>query len=691
MKIGHTGDPRTRLSTYLTGCPPDAEKKYDLRFERLWETDAKDDDESRRYEKIVHNFFLQYRMMRSEPGDSEWFHFPQDPLLEIDSFMDKQTWAKRTESLPPRLSPSKFLKTQILANTEFIQKDEKRLSVLNSIQEPVIEALKSFLSDKERIAGTIIAPCGSGKTVMPSKAIKSLQLTRILICCPTEIIQKQWKDAMIQFGNFEKKDILFVGDLGTTEEHEIKLKMTNDKFCIISTYMSSHILLGIDLSQIQLFISDEAHHQAGIVSTPSDSEIDSESGREGRTRRLLQKISKEKMKRLFLTFTPRNVKHDRLECFSMTDNVVFGEEIARLDLRVLIDKGVLPDYRIWTLKDSSFKNTGIIGKAQCLIEAWNATEIEHGIQRFRINHLIVFTKTIKDAKLLQKLLREKLTVTLIIRSQEGNLQDSIEKFSSSERAILIDCHRLSEGVDIPKADSVAILYPKQSKEQMIQMLLRPGRWFINKELFHILILVVDDEDLSGMGEVLIALAENDPYIRDEVEKKSYGSGYSSKTTTYPASCQNNEPGRIIIEEFRSDQARECFTIVQQIPQRMFKVKDKKEQFVDLQRINHKMNITSRMNYEKSKETHPFFIENPEEYFQTDWTNWYDFFGIDCSKFPKTKDEWKKIVQEMGITSLDDYIIKCTHDLPVEPTLFFPNFFNFHAELGIEDDICEFMT
>jgi superfamily II DNA or RNA helicase len=79
------------------------------------------------------------------------------------------------------------------------------------------------------------------------------------------------------------------------------------------------------------------------------------------------------------------------------------------------------------------------------------------------------------------------------------------------------CKVLNEGVDIPEANSVAILYPKYSKIEITQMILRAGKWDTDKNLFHILFPITREEDLGGMEEVLISLASADQTLKEEIE------------------------------------------------------------------------------------------------------------------------------------------------------------------------------
>jgi len=244
----------------------------------------------------------------------------------------------------------------------------------------------------------------------------------------------------------------------------------------------------------------------------------------GKTRRLMMKATELGVKRLSLTFTPRNVRNDTnldMEYASMDDTSIFGSKIAELKIRDLIRKGVLPDYRIWSLRDPSTKGSGILAKAECILESWEATEMVRGVEQHILHHLVVFASTNDEAKDLEKYFKDKTDDTLVLRVEGGDqLHEPIRRFSEAKRAILVNCKVLGEGVDIPIANAVAVTYPKHSIGEITQMLLRAGRWYEGKSVFHILLPVLDDDDMSGFNHTLTALASCDEQLRDEVILRS---------------------------------------------------------------------------------------------------------------------------------------------------------------------------
>ena len=564
-KLGCTEEPRGRCSSFNTGCPPGLTPSQDIDYDGIWETTAATKKELFEYEDEVHNHFLKYRMMRRIPGDSEWFNFQgKNPYEEVKRFMESRPWVKRqvpiSEIDPPK-RPSRYMRKQYHKNLSYLKSLKKKNNVLDTLQQPVISGIHTFIFDSPSRAGHVIAPCGSGKTVMTAKG--SCGIKKGIICCPSRQIQTQWRKTLIEEAVFPESDIHYVGGTGTTDLEVIRAMLYQESYCIISTYASSHLLVELITPDVELLILDEAHHMAGIVAK--------EERGEGRTRRLMLKASNLGIKRLSLTYTPRFIKdtwNSDMEYLTMDDDAIFGNKIAELKIRDLIRQGVLPDYRLWTLRDEAKKGTGIIGKAECILEAWNATEMVRDSsdsmvkeERHILHHLIVFASTTLEAKELEQFFKDKTTDTLVRRVEEGDkLDEPIRQFTEAPRAILVNCFVLNEGVDIPCANAVAITYPKQSRGQITQMILRAGRWYEGKSVFHVLIPTLDDEDLSGFEEVLSALASCDEQIRDEIILRSTAIGKPSDPLPPSGDSGDIVPECIMIEEFeaKEEDIRRCF-------------------------------------------------------------------------------------------------------------------------------------
>lgn len=652
-KLGCTSEPHGRLTTYLTGCPP--ELQYKIQYYGLWEIKARNMKDLLYYEKCLHEKFHSFRMKQSE-----WFRFEKSYLQEINEYLISCKFVKSKVEFKDLPIPEKksILETNYYPkNTEnFIVDKSTKNEALDTIQRPAIQILIDFINS-DTVAGQLIAPCGSGKTMMTCKAIGNLN--RIVICVPSLRIQEQWKETV------GRKDCLFLGgdaDDWTTIEKSLK----REQFCIITTYMSCKHLIEILPTTTELIVFDEAHHMTGLVSE------DKEKG-EGITRVLLKNLVEKNMKRLFLTFTPKDAfDNDEDMVMSMDNENIFGKPIVEIKLRDLINQGVLPDYVIWAL---SSNGTGLCGKLEQILLAWNSKEI---------NHLIIFVNDLADKDKAKEFLKDKVDCPLLSVDRPQDAKRVFDEFYK-ERAILIDCRRLGEGVDIPIADSVAILYPKQSVVDIVQMVLRAGRWYEYKSVFHILLPHVADEDMSGIQNVIVALAKYDDALRGEV---LFSASSKSKADNV---VNNRDVGTPSASRIQSDmisstdieKMHECF---EQIKNSLTISRTKKESYEMVQQYNKNLGIVSKHDYLKSKPFHPKYIEDPKLYFKEHWTCWYSFLGIDTSQFPRTKYEWIQVCKDKNIFTWNDYKMNPDNTLPTNPGEMYEDYTNWDKEFGVEDDI-----
>jgi superfamily II DNA or RNA helicase len=651
IKIGSTSNPHNRLCNYHTSYPPNFED-FAPQYYRIYETNASNRDELYDFEEYVHDYFLKYRTHRSGHSfdSSEWFNFNdvEDPLKLIDDFVTSQTWYSKTVKLDDIVRP-KTITSNYGKNMKFIKNNEVRLELLETIQVPVITKICDFINDKGQLAGFVIAPCGSGKTMMTTKAILNTKLCRVIICCPSNQIQEQWRNTLVGIGAFSNTDIVLIGNSGTTQTCEINKYMKLAKFCIITTNMSSNLLTDTITAHVQLIVLDEVHHMSGTVAKGDDGE--------GVTRKLLLRCYELGIKRLGLTYTPKVLTKACIDnsSISMDDEHIFGRQLASLNLRNLINLGILPDYRIWSLTDSSNKGSGILAKAKYLLDSWNKKEYYRGNERYIINHLIIFTASLEESRVLEEYFKTHTIDTEVLNVRGGdNTIGAIQQFSSAKRAICINCKVFNEGVDIPIADSVAITYPKQSIIEIIQMLLRAGRWYPDKPIFHILMPIIDSEDLTGFHEVLLSLASTDDVLMTELIANVY-KGSSSPDSHSPLQILNCLPESVDITLYEGSKLEDI--------NRLFK-----KSFIgtlehkQIQKICMEKSIRTSVEYRNLRDTLVDLVEDPRNRGES----WYSFLNPDAVE-RITPKEFVAVLDSASIKSAivyDNWLTKnIKEDLP----------------------------
>ena len=585
-KLGCTGEPYGRLSTYLTGWPPNF-PECELQFYAIWEVTATDMRRLQYYERCLHNKFRKFRL-----DDSEWFQFPEAYFENIgDYLMSCKYLVKKVELADVPKPQRSILKTNKYSNNteQFIIEESERNEIFDAVQAPVIETFMSFINSDVK-AAQYNAPCGSGKTKVTCKVVRDLK--RVVICVPSIRIQEQWKKEI------NRSDCMLLGGKYNA------VNLNTDSYCVITTYHSCKKLIDDLPDNNDIIVFDEAHHMTGYVS-------DNNEKGEGITRALLQDITNRNMKRLFLTFTPKDActEDENTKVFSMDDETIFGKVIAELKLRDLITKGILPDYRIWPL---SSEGTGMLGKLEQVLLAWNSKEI---------NHLMIFVKRIDDKKEVKQYLESKIDSPVYI-IDDDNATPVIEEFQKQERAIIVDCFKLGEGVDIPAADSVAILYPKSSVTGIVQTVLRPGRWFPYKSVFHVLLPHTADENMAGIHKVLLELAQYDEALRGEVllTSKTKSEDNNTLQTSEVGNISDNIVQYDLISSNDVEKMKECFKniSISLVPKTNKKV---------IQKLCFEKGIKTSKEYEELRKELNYLPEDP----RFSETTWFDFLNPNVTK------------------------------------------------------------
>ena len=120
--------------------------------------------------------------------------------------------------------------------------------------------------------------------------------------------------------------------------------------------------------------------------------------------------------------------------------------------------------------------------------------------------------------------------------------------------------------------------------------------------------------------------------------------------------------------------------------REFPKRTSKEKYTMIRDLNKEMGLKSKNEYLESASEHSRFIQEPEKYFQGCWSSWYNFLGVDCSRFPQTKADWIRVCKERDIGTWEEY--KGTRDdaLPENPHELYEDYTNWDKEMGIEEVI-----
>jgi superfamily II DNA or RNA helicase len=567
----------------------------------------------------------------------------------------------------------------------------------NNHQQCILEIIESFYNLYN--TGKIVWACGLGKALLSILIVKLLEFKSVVIGVPSNNLQKQIKNEILKiFPN--KINILFVGGDETdgikssTDKTQIIKFLNNNlnsqpKF-VISTYHSCHLLVDKDIA-FEIKIGDEAHHLVGIERE------------ENRGFRLFHKIISSKT--LFMTATEKNIeKRTNKEIYSMEDETIFGKYIDVKSVHWAIENKKITDYNILVLKNTEDEVNEIITNLrlniinkEIFISCYMCLK---SFEKYKdLTHLLLYTNTTEDAELSKKYINEILSLNILSIQKEkiynnslhskncNDLDSEVNKFKNTYYGIISCVYIFGEGFDLPKLNGVCIAGNMQSETRIVQYLLRPNR--------------LDFENPNKKAYVIIPYIDADDW---ETEDKSY-----EKVRTIVSQMRNvdeNIEQKIFVSVGKKENTKKEERIIycddyifEENMSELNKIKlrlryskalgskftEEQDEYNYVRSINSSLNIKSKKDYIQQQDIHSNFIASPEEYFKSKgvWNNWYDFMGVDTTKFIQSKQEWINLCKEKDIKSLDDYYIYCEkYDiLPKEPADFYKDFTNIPTELG----------
>lgn len=689
VKVGESDDLYSRYGPYATSRPGTVEHKpHYLYYFRVSSPSTK--DHARAIERAFRARYDKYAT------DNEWYHMPKEMAKEALISMGC------VEILIPQRQSNQVTRAPRYEISADIQSEVEHSAKLSLAQEEPITQMTAFLRAPNDFARILSAPCGFGKTRITVEAINRAGIDHksVAVCAPSLGICEQWRAVLPSAG-------------------------------MITTFISAWDKLHDKLAEIRVIIFDEAHHMAGRIAADRS---------EGQTRELLKHITKSDLqialgiKRIFLTFTPKHMSAvsaelptDETFTFSMNNTSVFGTTIKSHSLVECIERKLLPDYRITVahIFSDSICDEASSSEApedKCLkLKCREFARILnyhdfYSRDDYMIANALVFVKEVRDIHTCANFIREFLQPDQRIRIIEAHaetrdddvaefqkyakLRVSVIRSSSDEpiQTIMISCRVLSEGINIPQACAVAVLYPKHSIIDITQMILRAGRWLPYKGIFHMIFPLLD-EDYEAFESVLVALARHDVrIIADMARVCSRGIAESSIYSrggigSYRGGDALRTDSRldVLVDTFGSQCEFKIHIHFSSIIEKVIKqrARNKVPRYYDVQLINRELGLMSHAEYEMARNRHPAFIENPQRVYEAYWVSWGDFLGLaDREKWPKTKKDFMDLCQQNEVHNMQEYEHRRAIDgdfrarTHTDPTEMYADFTNFDLEIAL---------
>ncbi|MDA9818809.1 DEAD/DEAH box helicase family protein [Methylophilaceae bacterium] len=454
--------------------------------------------------------------------------------------------------------------------------------------DPINAVVKSF---KQHDRGQLIMACGTGKTFTTLWIKEKLKAENTLILLPSLSLLSQtlteWNFGMNQ--NFRSLAICsdFTVSKGakdddrtsdkiselpfpvTTDIKEIQLFLkSKGRKVIFSTYQSSKVIADAMRSRsvpfFDLVIADEAHRCAGNVEGSFSTILDD---KKIRTKR-----------KLFTTATPKtysaNLRQKAIDrelvITGMDDEKVFGPVFYQLSFAEAIKKKLLTDYQLVILAVNDKTVSNFIDRRELLsskLDSYTDAKslatfigLLKSIRKYDLKRIISFHNLVSTA---QKFSEEILDVLELLPKKDlpkgklatdyvkGTMPTSLRRqkleqlkaLSHGDVMLLTNARCLSEGVDVPALDAVAIIDPRQSKVDIVQTVGRAIRLSNNKKIGTIIIpvflekgkqaeTVISKSNFKPVWDIVNALKSHDEELSIELDSFRTELGKQKKTSRH---------------------------------------------------------------------------------------------------------------------------------------------------------------
>jgi len=275
----------------------------------------------------------------------------------------------------------------------------------------------------------------------------------------------------------------------------------------------------------------------------------------------------------------------------------------------------------------------------------------------------------------------------------NNLENEVGYFKNKKYGIISCVYIFGEGFDLPKLNGVCIAGNMQSEIRIVQYILRPNRLdFENpNKRAHVIIPYIDTDDwetenksYEKVRNIVSQMRNVDENIEQKITISTKKKQKKNNVDAIDDSINSSVLDDYYDFEENSNELNKIKLRLKYSKALNSKSTEEQDEYDYVRSINTSLNIQSKNEYIQSQNIHNNYIVSPEEYFKTKgvWTHWYDFMGVDTSKFIQSKQEWINFCKEKKILSLDNYYMSCEiyHVLPKEPGDFYKDFTNIAVEL-----------
>ncbi len=570
-------------------------------------------------------------------------------------------------------------------------------------QEVIDKAYIHFIKKGEN-RGTMIMPCGSGKSLAAFWVSQKLKAQTILVAVPSLSLIKQSLESWMREYTANKvhpdwlcvcsddsvsgleadnfvADVYETGIETTTDPNQIIEflgKPTNKPKIVFTTYQSSPKMMEVQSKtsfEFDLCILDEAHRTVGDKRKAFST--------------LLYNDNLKARKRMFMTATERVYRGTSNEIVSMSDREIYGDYFYQLTFKQAIASKIICDYQVITISiteeeiEELVSKNGLVFDKSVSNSEHSTKELAVGIvlqkmfQDHGVKHAVSFHNSIKLAKRFRKqqdLLNSIYATNLEIENfhissklSSGQRSSLLENFKLSEKALITNARCLTEGVDIPLIDCVVFANPRRSVIDIVQAAGRAMRVDRTgkKKLGYLLLPVVVPEgmgfqeffetnEFKHVAKIISALSTQDERIAEEFREG--GKPKQNPRVIMKTIGSVNFADQIDLTEFTESIKTVIWKTVAIANMRPF---EEARTFVRSQNLKNDRELKE---WQKSENRPPDIPTNPRRTYGKEFVDLPDWIGVDTvapqNKTFLPQDEGIQYVNRLNLGTLKAWQAYC---------------------------------
>lgn len=402
---------------------------------------------------------------------------------------------------------------------------------------------------------TALMACGTGKTLLGQRTAESLgaELTLVMLPSIGLVAQtcREWRRNALRptawVAVCSDRTAGVDDDISTAE---VPVPVTTDPgvlrtavlsaagpVVVFATYQSADVVAACGLTW-DLLLCDEAHRTTGAAGSAFGLVLDDDRIRA--------------RKRIFLTATPRYYRGGAAA--SMDDEKLYGPVAHRMPFSAAIEQGLLCDYKIVVVGVAEREvHNQVAGAGERTVRGGPLTLHETAAQaavlrtmkRFGLQRVLTFHSRVKRAanfaRTLPQAAAELGMDPVAAEHVSGKTPASVRaevlaRLAGGQTQIVSNARCLSEGVNVPTIDAIAMVDPRRSKVDVVQALGRAIRKADGKTCGYVILPVFisteDDEvdrvaqagSFDAVWEVLRALRAHDDVLATQLDEARRAKG-----------------------------------------------------------------------------------------------------------------------------------------------------------------------